>query len=119
MLSEDFRWHYDYIRLAWDSGFSFDKQKQPNVDKTKICLIDIDRVIKERDVATVEQFLSIVIGYVLDTEHAEVLDTNFVKVFRMSQLAVEYLLFCKRYLDNTVVLLKRDMAKSREVKYFL
>nr|CAH7737657.1 unnamed protein product [Callosobruchus chinensis] len=103
MLSEDFRWHYDYIRLAWDSGFSFDKQKHPVVDKNKICLIDIDRVIKERDVATVEQFLSIVVGYVLDTEHAEILDTNFVKVFRMSQLAVEYLLFCKRYLDNTEI----------------
>nr|CAI5830009.1 unnamed protein product [Callosobruchus analis] len=114
MLSEEFRWHYDYIRLAWDSGFSFDKHKQPNVDKNKICLIDVDKVIKERDVATVEQFLSLVIGYVLDTEHAEILDTNFVKVFRLSQLAVEYLLFCKKYLDNTVVLLKKDMVKARE-----
>ncbi|CAH2013409.1 unnamed protein product [Acanthoscelides obtectus] len=32
----------------------------------------------------------------------------------MSQLAVEYLLFCKRYLDNTVVLLKKDVVKAKE-----
>lgn len=77
--------------------------------------VDVDRIIRERDVALVEHHISTVVEYVLDKEQAEVLDTNFVKIFRMGQLAVEYLLFCKKYLDNTVVLLKKDMAKMREV----
>lgn len=35
-----------------------------------------------------------------------------MKVFRISQLAVEYLLFCKKYLDNTIVLLKKEFSNS-------
>ncbi|KAJ8916183.1 hypothetical protein NQ315_016322 [Exocentrus adspersus] len=114
MCSENHRWHYDYVRLAWDTGFSFDKYKHPTLDKNKICLVDIERIIKERDVASIERFLPTVIQFALDNDQAELLDTNFVKMFRMSQLSVEYLLFCKRYLDNTVVLLKKDVSKLKE-----
>ncbi|KAJ8979526.1 hypothetical protein NQ317_017674 [Molorchus minor] len=35
-------------------------------------------------------------------------------MFRMSQLSVEYLLFCKKYLDNTVVILKKELSKLKE-----
>lgn len=37
MSVEDYKWHFDYVRLAWDAGFSFDKYKYPNLDKNKIC----------------------------------------------------------------------------------
>lgn len=77
--------------------------------------MDIDRIIKERDVASVERFLPTVVQYVLENDQAELLDTNFVKMFRVSQLSVEYLLFCKKYLDNTVVLLKKEISKLKEV----
>ncbi|XP_056637375.1 cilium assembly protein DZIP1L [Diorhabda sublineata] len=113
-MFDDYYWHYDYARLAWDTGFCFDKYKYPNLDKNKICLIDIDRIIKERDVASVERNLSIVVQFVLDNDQAEVLDSNFVKLFRLAQLSVEYLLFCKKYLDKTVVLLKKDIIKMKE-----
>lgn len=78
-------------------------------------MVDIDRIIRERDVASVERFLPTVVQYVLENDQAELLDTNFVKMFRISQLSVEYLLFCKKYLDNTVVLLKKEIFKLKEV----
>lgn len=78
-------------------------------------MVDIDRIIRERDVASVERFLPTVVQYVLENDQAELLDTNFVKMFRISQLSVEYLLFCKKCLDNTVVLLKKEIFKLKEV----
>ncbi|XP_072397876.1 uncharacterized protein DZIP1 [Diabrotica undecimpunctata] len=123
MLLDDYYWHYDYARLAWDTGFCFEKYKYPNLDKNKICLIDIDRIIKERDVASVERNIPIVVQYVLESDQAIVLDSNFVKLFRLSQLSVEYLLFCKKYLDKTVVLLKKDVSKLKqelkELKHYI
>lgn len=78
-------------------------------------LLDIDRIVKERDISTVEQYIPIVIHYVLEDDQAEILDSSFVKIFRISQLAIEYLLFCKKYLDNTVVLLKKEMSRLKKV----
>ncbi|XP_050309490.1 cilium assembly protein DZIP1 isoform X2 [Anthonomus grandis grandis] len=123
MWTDDYQWHYDYVRLAWDTGFSFEKCKNPNLDKNQIGIADVDRIVKERDVGTVDRYISTVVQYILEDEQAKVLDVNFVKMFRLSQLAVEYLLFCKKYLDNTVVLLKKELAKnqdeSKELKTYI
>lgn len=81
-------------------------------------LLDIDRVIKERDITVIEQYIPLAIHYKLEDDQAEILDANFVKIFRISQLAIEYLLFCKKYLDNTVVLLKKEMSKLKQVSGF-
>ncbi|RZC32910.1 zinc finger protein DZIP1L [Asbolus verrucosus] len=96
MFGENYKWNYDYARLARDS------------------LIDIDRVIQEKDVATIEKFIPCVVQFILDPEQAQILDDNFVKIFRMSQLAIDYLLFCKRYLDKTLVNVKEDFSKLSE-----
>lgn len=74
-------------------------------------LLDVDEVILERDVGTIEKYIPMVAHFKLDPEQTQVLDPNFVKIFRISQLSIEYLEFCKKYLDNTVVLLKKELAK--------
>lgn len=53
-----------------------------------------------------------ILEYKLDPDEAKILDPNFVKLFRLSQLSVEYLLYCKRYLDSTITTLKTDLQKS-------
>ncbi|XP_044751282.1 zinc finger protein DZIP1 isoform X2 [Coccinella septempunctata] len=112
-------WHLDYIRLAKDNGFSFEKTRFP-LDKNKISLLDLDKVIEERDVGIIEQFLPSVVQYNIDTnEHLGILDPNFLKLFRMSQLAVEYLLFCKKYLDHNVIMLKDEMKEVKMENYEL
>ncbi|XP_023029057.2 DAZ interacting zinc finger protein 1 [Leptinotarsa decemlineata] len=112
--AENHKWHYDYVRLAWDAGFSFGKSKYTSLDKNKIYMVDIDRIIKDRDFSSVEKHISTVLQYVLEGEQVEILDTNFVNFFRMSQLSIEYLLFCKKYLDHTVTILKQDIVKLKQ-----
>lgn len=67
-------------------------------------------MIRERDYQTVDDNVNNVIDYFLEHEYdLKILDPNFVKLFRLSQLAVEYLLYCKQYLDQSVVILKDEM----------
>ncbi|EFA03365.1 cilium assembly protein DZIP1L [Tribolium castaneum] len=113
MYKGDCKWHHDYVRLAFDTGFKFEKHKSDNFDRNKISLIDIDRVIEERDFATVETLIPGITKFVLDPDLAQVLDVSFVKTFKLSQLAIQYLLFCKKYLDNTVIVLKDELKKVR------
>ncbi|XP_030757996.1 zinc finger protein DZIP1 [Sitophilus oryzae] len=113
-MSLENNWHYDYVRLAWDTGFSFEKWRSNSPNNNKICIVDIEKVIKERDVAIVDQCIPDILQYLLEEEQTKILDKNFVKMFRISQLAVEFLIFCKKYLDNTVVLLKKELTKNKE-----
>lgn len=77
--------------------------------------IDIERVIRERDFQTVDENVNNVIDYYLESEYdVKILDPNFVKLFRLAQLAVEYLLYCKQYLDQSVVILKEELKYKIE-----
>lgn len=42
------------------------------------------------------------------------MDPNFVKLFRLAQLSVEYLLYCKQYLDHSVIILKDELRQKIE-----
>lgn len=42
------------------------------------------------------------------------MDPNFVKLFCLAQLAVEYLLYCKQYLDHSVMILKDELKLKIE-----
>lgn len=53
--------------------------------------------------------------YHLETEYdVKILDPNFVKLFRLAQLSVEYLLYCKQYLDQSVIILKDELRLKLE-----
>lgn len=75
----------------------------------------MDHIVKDRDIRTIEQYIPVVMHYVLEDDQAEILDSNFAKIFRIGQLAIEYLLFCKKYLDNTVILLKKELSRLKQV----
>lgn len=64
---------------------------------------------------TIDRFIPLITQFALEGDQVKVLDPCFVKIFRISQLAVEYLLFCKKYLDNTIDLLKKDLATASQV----
>jgi zinc finger protein DZIP1 len=72
-------------------------------------------VIRERDFQIVDENVNNVIDYYLESEYdVKILDPNFVKLFRLAQLAVEYLLYCKQYLDQSVVILKEELKYKIE-----
>ncbi|KAL7299478.1 hypothetical protein TKK_0007717 [Trichogramma kaykai] len=109
-------WCHDFPKLARESGFYFNSHtSRVRVDWNRISSIDIDRVIRERDFNTVDENVNNVVDYCLDSEYdVKILDPNFVKLFRLSQLAVEYLLYCKQYLDQSVVILKEELKYKLE-----
>ncbi|XP_034193934.2 DAZ interacting zinc finger protein 1 isoform X2 [Osmia lignaria lignaria] len=110
------KWCHDFPKLARESGFYFDKHKSKvRIDWNRISSIDIDRVIRERDFYTIDDNINNVIDYCLESEYdVKILDSNFVKLFRLAQLAVEYLLYCKQYLDHSVIILKDELRSKIE-----
>ncbi|KAG7200526.1 hypothetical protein KM043_001090 [Ampulex compressa] len=109
-------WCHDFPKLARESGFYFNIHRpRVRVDWNRIGNIDIERVIQERDFSTIDENINNVIDYCWESEYdVKILDTNFVKLFRLAQLAVEYLLYCKQYLDHSVVILKDELRLKIE-----
>ncbi|XP_014604439.1 PREDICTED: protein PFC0760c [Polistes canadensis] len=110
------KWCHNFPKLAKESGFHFNTHRsRVHVDWNRIGSIDIDRVIIERDFVTVDENINNVINYNLENEYdLKILDSNFVKVFHLAQLAVEYLLYCKQYLDQSVIILKDELKLKIE-----
>ncbi|KAL2730828.1 zinc finger protein Dzip1 [Vespula squamosa] len=110
------KWCHNFPKLAKESGFHFNTHKSRiHIDWNHIGSIDIDRLIIERDFITVDENINNVINYNLKNEYdLKILDSNFVKVFRLAQLAVEYLLYCKQYLDQSVIILKDELKSKIE-----
>ncbi|KAF5288013.1 hypothetical protein FQA39_LY15542 [Lamprigera yunnana] len=111
-MSEDYQWHFDYTRLVRDTGFIFQLHQPKSSIKTNIANIDVERVLVQQDIALIDRNINTVLEYTLDNEQSTLLDPTFVKVFYISQLCIQYLLFCKKYLDSTVVHLKQDLEQN-------
>lgn len=76
---------------------------------------DLDRVIKETDVGQIEQLLSNITFAELDFEDLQKLgDSHFAKLFRLSQLTIEYLLYTQTYLEALTKSLDEHYKKSRQ-----
>lgn len=110
------KWCHDFPKLAKESGFYFNTHRSKvHIDWNHISSINIDQVIKERDFVTVDENISNIINYNLENQYdIKILDSNFVKVFQLAQLAVEYLLYCKQYLDQSVIILKDELKLKIE-----
>ncbi|KAK9297635.1 hypothetical protein QLX08_008698 [Tetragonisca angustula] len=110
------KWCHDFPKLAKESGFYFNMHRsRVRVDWNRISNIDIDRIIRERDFHSIDDNIINVIDYCLESEYdVKILDPNFVKLFCLAQLAVEYLLYCKQYLDHSVMILKEELRSKIE-----
>nr|XP_033341609.1 interaptin [Megalopta genalis] len=110
------KWCHDFPKLARESGFYFKMHKSRiRVDWNRISNIDIDRIIRDRDFYVIDDNINSVIDYSLESEYdVKILDPSFVKLFQLAQLAVEYLLYCKEYLDHSVVILKDELRSKIE-----
>ncbi|XP_033300071.1 uncharacterized protein MAL13P1.304 isoform X2 [Bombus bifarius] len=110
------KWCHDFPKLAKESGFYFNMHRsRTRVDWNRISNIDIDRIIRERDFHSIDDNINNVIDYCLESEYdVKILDPNFVKLFCLAQLAVEYLLYCKQYLDHSVIILKDELRSKIE-----
>jgi len=78
--------------------------------------IDVDRLVQERDVVSLQENLISIINYNLDSEYdVKILDPNFVKLFKLAQLSIDYLLYSEQHFYNCTELEQRQMKKYVKV----
>lgn len=77
--------------------------------------VDLDRLTKEVDLKQLEVLLSNITFATLDKDDLERLgDQHFLKLFRLTQLAIEYLLYTQNYLESLCKALDLEYKQSYE-----
>lgn len=60
--------------------------------------------------------ISQILGCALESEFdVRILDEGVLKIFRLSQLTVEYQQFCRNYLDRSIYVLREEVTKLLKV----
>ena len=77
-------------------------------------------MVRQRDLETLQETLSNIMSCCLDNEYdLKVLDPNFVNLFRLAQLAVDFLLYCRNYLDHCVTVMQEQLRVALQVSLVL
>lgn len=78
--------------------------------------IDIDRLVQEKDLVSLQENLISIINYNLDSEYdVKILDPNFVKLFKLAQLSVDYLMYSEQHAYNCMELEHQHLKKHLKV----
>ena len=102
-------------------GFHF-SQRQGTLDVKSIRLIDLDRVVRETDVDVLQMNIeNIAFSHLREDDVRRMSDPDVMKLFRISQLMLEYLLYSQdslagelRDLSSRYAAKKRDLAGKRK-----
>ncbi|EUB60339.1 Zinc finger protein DZIP1L [Echinococcus granulosus] len=90
------------FRASKMPGFFFRKRVE-RIDWKRLASVDVCRVASQMDIDALQDNLVSVafcdINSEIDTRYV---DTNFIKLFQLAQLLIEYLLYSQDYLTNTV-----------------
>lgn len=79
--------------------FAF-RKRWCQIDWRSLVSVDIDRVVREMDFQTLQQNIFNVAFCNIDAEEFRSLDPNFVKLFKLGQLIIEYLMHSQQYLQE-------------------
>lgn len=80
--------------------------------------MDVDRIAREMDFHQLQQNISNITFCNIETEEFHDIDPNFIKIFKLAQFIIEYLLYSQQYLSDHVVELEakiQDAQKELEV----
>jgi zinc finger protein DZIP1 len=95
-----------------EKGFFF-RQRRGRLNLRKLDSIDMDRMIREVDVDILQQHLEDLTFCLFNEEDLEYFtDRQVVKMFRLSQLTIEYLLYSQGQLVNNL----GEISKKYSVK---
>lgn len=93
-----------------ENSFYF-QQRRGRIDLRSIARIDIDRVIEDVDIDTLQSHLeSIAFADLNADDLAHYADEHFIKLFRLSQLTIEYLL----NVQNALLTFAKDAEEETE-----
>lgn len=79
--------------------------------------MDIEKIIKENNFEKIENVIShlidVPLGVLLNNQ---ILDSGVAKYFNLLQLSLQYLLFCIKFLDKTIIKLKSTLNDTQSEK---
>ncbi|XP_069830062.1 cilium assembly protein DZIP1L isoform X2 [Dendropsophus ebraccatus] len=88
------------------------------IDWRRFSAIDVDRVAYELDISTLQETVSTVTFCNLDNEKCpycqQPVDPVLLKVLKLAQLTIEYLLQCQEFLCNNVAQLEDQVQKAMD-----
>ncbi|OWF49665.1 zinc finger protein Dzip1-like [Mizuhopecten yessoensis] len=95
-------------------SFAFRKRFE-KVDWRKIASVDINQIAQTLDFnALQENIMNITFCNIEAELDLRMVDPNFVKLFKLGQLSIEYLLHSQEYLTGVITSLEEKMKKSQE-----
>lgn len=106
--------------LSGSSGipaFKFQLRRDP-IDWRRFSAIDVERVARELDLATLQENINSITFCNLDAEKCpycqQPVDPVLLKVLKMAQLTIEYLLHCQEYLSLNLALQEEQHQATLE-----
>lgn len=98
-------------------NFSFGR-RQENVDWRMLASVDVDRIQRDMDVKTLQDNIMHITFCNIEAElgmQGFGYDTNFIKMFKLAQLIIEYLLHSQQFLSASLDSENRTLKESMEV----
>lgn len=96
------------------------RERKGKVNWRNIASLDVDEMVGKGDIRTLESYLSNICFANIEEEDVERIgDVNLLKLFRLSQYSLEYLLNCQNYLAHQSQALEYQYKLSDEQVAFL
>ncbi|XP_013099120.1 cilium assembly protein DZIP1L [Stomoxys calcitrans] len=109
-----FAFKYNYPQVARDSGFHLRNYKDGPLDWRLIGTVEIERVVRDQCLEQIDSVLGHLaeapLGSILENK---VLDGGIAKYFILSQFSIQYLLFCRKFLEETVEELRESHGAAQ------
>ncbi|XP_067948960.1 cilium assembly protein DZIP1L-like isoform X2 [Watersipora subatra] len=97
--------------------FAF-KRRFERVDWRKLASVNLEQIARDLDFNALQENLTNIAFCNIEMElDLRLIDPNFVKLFRLGQLTIEYLLYSQEYLSETIVTLEgrvKNQLKNEE-----
>ncbi|XP_055854377.1 cilium assembly protein DZIP1L [Episyrphus balteatus] len=107
-----FAFKSNYPQIARESGFKLRQFKDGPIDWRLVGSMEVDRILREQQFEHIDAILfhlsEAPLSSMLDSN---VLDSGVAKYFILSQLALQYLIFCRKFLDESVRTLRDNNIK--------
>ncbi|KAI9351379.1 Iguana/Dzip1-like DAZ-interacting protein N-terminal-domain-containing protein [Obelidium mucronatum] len=93
------------------AGFYF-KRRSERLDWRLLASLQVDRVQREVDIPALQEIMENITFCDVDAEDVRYVDPNFLKLFKISQLIIEYLVHTQDFLSETQSVLSHDLQAT-------
>ncbi|XP_041788792.1 zinc finger protein DZIP1L [Anopheles merus] len=111
-----YKWHHNFPKIAREAGFTIRELSVGHcIDWRFIASIDPYGIVSDKDYEKLDEFIphisEVPIGNVLSNR---ILDPAIGKYFVLAQFSIQYLLFCKQFLDETVLEIRNTIQTLQD-----